>query len=137
MSAPGRRLLVLCVLALWVGPMAGAVGIGLHLALDDHHRHDHHGHDAADGVLAAELSELVGTAAEEHHHHDLDAATDHGHEAALQRTSPVRRQSSSLMPALGSSALRGSLVAVEAAPKPPPRVELSDPLFKTHCTLLL
>lgn len=117
--------------------MAGAVGVGLHLILDDHHRHDHHGHDADHGALGAELAELADTAAQEPHHHDLDAATDHGHEATLQRTSPVRRESSSLIPALGSSALRGSLVAAEAAPKPPPRVEPSDALFKRHCTLLL
>lgn len=119
-----RRLrfgLALTLLLAWHAPAFAAIGVGLHLAGDDH------GHSAH----AAELA----LAASHGHHHELDAA-GHDHPAlrVVSPAAPAAAVIASIVarPDVAASASTGR--PVEDAP--PPRAGPPQ-LFYLHCALLL
>lgn len=126
-----KRLISALIVASWLAPSVGALGVGLHLALD----HRHH-HVPGDGEHARELTDLLRTVAHGHHH-DAEAIPDHAHEARLDGRAPAIR------PAAASAAALVSPACAPAAPSPRtgldahPRRAPPPPLFTTHCALLL
>ena len=123
-----HRLLPAVVLVLWMAPSLGALGIAVHLALDHHGPHDA-GH-------AEEISELARTATHGHHH-DLAAGTDHEHEARVDEPAPAIKPGSSPVAVLPAPAPARPSLAEPARRDVPPRRPPPDPLFATHCSLLL
>lgn len=128
MRAPAHRLVSALVLVLWTAPGLGALGLAVHLALDHHGPHDA-GH-------AEELSKLARTATHGHHH-DLEAGSDHEHEARVDEPAPAIKPGSSPVGVISSPASARPSLAEPARPDVPPRRPPPDPLFATHCSLLL
>jgi hypothetical protein len=117
-----RFWIVLVLLMSWHAPAFASIGIGLHLAGEDHTREE----------LARELA----LAASHGHHHEFDA-TPHDHSAVRRTTAPT---------APAPEAVDLAAMAADAAPPAPVgRVErLASPpragppeLFYRHCALRL
>lgn len=128
MRPPTRRLLSLHILALWMAPSAGALGVGLHVVLD------HHGHPETEHPLG--LSELA-RAAVHGHHHDAEPAPEHRHETIVDGASPVLRTSLSpiaILPAPGSP---GTAPTDPSSLDRPSKRGPPTPLFTACCSLLL
>lgn len=123
-----HRLLPVVVLGLWMAPSLGALGVAVHLALDHHGPHDA-GH-------AEEISELARTATHGHHH-DLEAGSDHEHEARVDEPAPAIKPGSSPVGVISSPASARPSLAEPARPEVPPRRPPPGPLFASHCSLLL
>ena len=109
-------------------PSVSALGVGLHVALDQH------GHHHAEHTL--EISELA-QAATHGHHHDAEAAPEHDHDAKVEGSALTLRLSASLgavLPAVASLRIEfAETLLFEGSPRRGPPV----PLFTTHCSLLL
>ena len=114
-----------------MAPSVGALGAGLHLALEHRGSHGHeHGHDHEDGI-----AELVRTASHGHHH-EVDTAPDHDHEARVGSTAPLPRRGPTTASALPAppvgTGLEGASALDHVSRRGPP-----EPLFTAHCSLLL
>ena len=122
-----QRSLVLVLLVLWMAPGASALALSLHVALD------HHGREHQDDPLP-HTDELILATVHGHHHAEL--ASEHEHSAALEKTPTVRRA-----PKVSTLAAGASNVVPASAPSDTTDARLlrapPDPLFCTHCSLLL
>lgn len=127
MRAPLHRLLSYVVLLAWMAPSLGALSAGLHLAIE------HHGPHGAEHVRA--ITDLAG-AATHGHHHDLDTAPHHGHEATSGGSVSLPRPAASLLTALPSPGVSagsdGRWPLDRASRRGPP-----GPLLMAYCSLLL
>jgi len=126
--ASPQRLLTALVLIVWMAPVAGAIGTALHVALE-HHAPRHGDHPEEREGLAHGVAEG--------HHHDLDAAADHGHEARVCRLAPTVSSPAPAVAAVSPRPTTAAGGAEQAVLSPPPRRAPTDPLFTTHCSLLL
>jgi hypothetical protein len=125
--SPVHRLLPALVLLVWMVPGVAALGVGLHLTFD--HRGPHQDEQAPD---------LAGLphAATHGHHHDT-AVPDHEHHAAVDGFAPALRPSPAPVAMLAAPTSVSAPMARPATPASSPRRGPPDPLFTTHCSLLL
>ncbi len=131
-SRTALRFVSVLVLSLWMTPGAGALAVGLHLAMDHHGPHGSHG--AAEHGL--EISDLLQTAAHGHHHPDAEAAPAHDHDATIEGAGSRLRPSAPGIAVLKSASpeigLSERALAGGSLRRGPPRS-----LFTSHCSLLL
>ena len=116
------------ILAFWLAPGAGALVVGLHVALD------HHSYGDEETQLAL-LS--LARAAVHGHHHDFEAAWDHNHDVITVKRAPVPKPSSSLTAVLPSTDALGVTVGQSPILGPAPQCRPPTPLFAVHSSLLL
>lgn len=128
MRGAAHRLLSTLVLALWMAPSVGALGVALHLAL--HHHGPHHSEHAR------EISELA-EAATHGHRHDAEAGPEHEHEARVDGFAPALRPSSSLVAVLSSPTSAHAPLTERRCFDCSPRRGPPGPLFVAYCSLLL
>ena len=127
-SAAGKRLVTVAILLGWTAPGAFALGVGLHLAAEHHGPHGAaHEHELADLVRAATHG----------HHHDLEAAPDHGHDATLEGQARAPVTSPSFAAVLSTSPLPQATLAAASLFDAVSRRGPPTPLFFAHCSLLL
>lgn len=127
------RCLAVLILASWVTPSVGALGLGLHLGLDHHGSHSAGSHGADH---AREMSELVHMMMPGHHH-DAEASSHHDHDLQVDvppSTRKPRALSTTAMPA--PAMVTASIVERLRAGGAPTRGG-TTPLFTAHCALLL
>lgn len=128
MRAPLLSRLSPVVLLLWMAPSAGALAVGVHIALD--HRGAH------DAERQREISELA-RAATHGHHHDVDVGPHHEHDARLGGVAQVPRRGPSPIAAFPSLGAVTGALAGRTRPDNIPRRAPPAPLFAAHCSLLL
>lgn len=119
-------------------PTVGAVGICIHLAF----HHDHVAHSLDLDSLDAGATDLPAPLGIESalHRHGMDHAPDHEHEAHVGGGAPALRPGPGPLAVL--SVLRDVTPRDARATEPDSRLAtsprpLSDPLFQSHCSLLL
>ena len=135
-----QRLLSILILALWMTPSAMALGVGLHVVLDDHAVLDGHAtsdrrhhHEAEHSAALTDLAR----AAEHGHHHEAEATPDHEHEALFEGASPLSRPNAQVVAMLplplspATSSLERSRIDRPSRRGPP------TPLFTANCSLLI
>ncbi len=128
MSPVALRIVAVLILACWMSPGVGALGVGLHLALD------HHGSHGAEHGL--ETSDLVQAAAHGHHH-DAQAVPDHDHDARVDGSALALRPSASSVAVLPAATCPEVALAGRPRSDGSPRRGPPVPLFTAHCSLLL
>lgn len=121
MSRRVRFGLALTLLLAWHVPAFAAIGVGLHLAGDDH----------GPAARAAELA----LAATHGHHHELDAA-GHDH-PAVRVAPPVAPAATAVAQIVASSIVVESLSSSRSVGDAPPPRAGPPQLFYLHCALLL
>jgi hypothetical protein len=126
-----HRILAVCLLGLWLAPSAGALAVGLHVALAHDGGHHDHGDE---GRPSARLDELLAAVAHGHRH-SVDGPS-HDHPAYVDA-------------ATGLSPGPSAALAVPAEPVAPSedghaepggsrhRRAPPGPLIYFHCSLLL
>ncbi|MEM7585537.1 MAG: hypothetical protein AAF560_19255 [Acidobacteriota bacterium] len=134
MSISTQRALAILALVLWMSPNLGAIGLGVHLALehhdvaDGHHDHGHHAEDCGFSALAEAAT---------HGHHHAAAAPEHEHESRIDASTPTLRPSSQASALWLASVARGPVgsdsLPCDASPRRGPPLAL----FTAHCSLLL
>lgn len=118
-----RRLLALGFLGLWMAPGAGALAVGVHVALDHHDLH----HDSA-------LLEGFALAVAHGHHHD-DVAPHHDHPASLDVPAGLAWNPHAAALPDDPAAAPGPRHGRDVAPYPRRRSPVA--LFRVHCSLLI
>lgn len=130
-----RRILALSLLGLWLAPGAGALAVGLHVALDHGGGLDHRIQDHGDpGHTSAKLDELVAAVAHGHRH--SVEVPRHDHPAQLDASLAVSPAPSTALivppaPAAATDEGHGEPGASRHRRAPP------APLFRVNCSLLL
>lgn len=127
MNPSRHRLLIAFILAFWMSPSLGALGLGLHVILDHHHDETEHSHGASDLAQMA----LHG------HHHDTEATPDHDHHLMVDGAVPLLRTHSSSPAMLPLLAPQGSFPVEASSCTCSTRPGATCPLFRTHCSLLI
>ena len=124
------RVLATALLAAWMAPAAGALSVGLHLTLVEHDGHDPHRAEHVE-----EIAHLIRVAAQAHRHATPPPACD-----LATRAEGGALTLKSCGPALS---VTGAVVCPEQARTDPSLLPCSlrrgppDPLFTSHCSLLL
>ncbi len=123
-----HRLISAAILLGWLAPCVGALGVGLHLASE------HHGGYGLEHER--EIADLV-EAATHGHHHDLETAPDHHHEARFDGQTPELRHALSVVAVLpGTPAISMTRVGRSSDGRSRRRGS-PTPLFTATCSLLL
>lgn len=113
-----------------MAPNVGALGLGMHLAVVDHHDVEH----GADHWM--DLSDLA-RAATHCHHHETEAAPEHDHDSLVDGSTPKLRLSAQWA---GVLALHTPVLNAPADRVPVDRCHRRGPptsLFTAHCSLLI